>query len=95
MGPLALLVWFGTDHAGLGVPVEQAERHLVERGLRRRDLREDVDAVAVVLDHPFDPADLAFDALQPREELILGRRVAPGRYIGLRHATQSSTAPTP
>jgi hypothetical protein len=32
-------------------------------GSGARDLGEDVDAVAVVLDHPLDPADLAFDPL--------------------------------
>ena len=42
--------------------VEQAERDLVERGLDRADLREHVDAVAVVLDHALDAADLALDA---------------------------------
>ena len=32
-----------------------------------RDLRDDVDAVAVVLDHAGEPAHLAFDAVQPFE----------------------------
>jgi hypothetical protein len=31
----------------------------------RRDLRDDVDAVAVVLDHARDSADLAFDPIEP------------------------------
>lgn len=31
----------------------------------RRNLGDDIDAVAVVLDHPSEPADLAFDALEP------------------------------
>ena len=56
--------------------VEQAKRDLLERGLDRRDLGQDVDAVAVVLDHPLDAADLALDAAQAGEELVLARRVA-------------------
>ena len=36
-------------------------------------LREDVDAVAVVVDHLLDPADLAFDAVEAlRERLLVG-----------------------
>lgn len=42
--------------------VEQAERNLVKRGLDRRYLRQDVDAVAVLLDHALDTADLPLDA---------------------------------
>jgi uncharacterized protein YxjI len=63
LGRLGLVVG-GADDAVRGVIVEQAERDLVERGLDRADLREDVDAVAVVLDHPLHAADLALDALE-------------------------------
>src|SRR4051812_22929216 len=56
--------------------VEEAERNLVERGLDRGDLREDVDAVAVRLDHALHAADLALDPAQPLEELVLGGGVA-------------------
>ncbi len=31
----------------------------------RRDLRDDVDAIAVVLDHARQPADLALDSFKP------------------------------
>ena len=55
----------GSDHARMGVSVEQPERDLVEGGLDRRDLGEDVDAVAVLLDHALDAAHLALDAPQP------------------------------
>src|SRR5215208_6631680 len=55
----------------MGVVVEQAECDLVERCLYRRYLRDDVDAVAVVLDHSLDAADLALDAAEPGEELLL------------------------
>ena len=53
------------DDAVVGVVVEQAERDLVERGLDRADLRQHVDAVAVVLDHPLDAADLTLDPPEP------------------------------
>src|SRR5436190_1379015 len=53
------------------------------------DLGEDVDAVAVLLDHPLDAADLAFDAPQPVEELVLGCRVAAGGS----HGADSTTTP--
>ena len=53
-----------------------AERDLVERGLDRGDLGEDVDAVAVLVDHPLDAADLSLDAAQALGELVLRRGVA-------------------
>jgi hypothetical protein len=72
-----------------GVLVEQPERDLVQCGLDRADLRDHVDAVAVVFDHPLDAADLALDALEALEELVLGRGVAAGRRgrggVGGRH----------
>jgi hypothetical protein len=59
-----------------GVLVDEAERDLVQRGLHGGDLGQHVDAVTVVLDHALDPADLAFDAPQAFEELVLGGGVA-------------------
>ena len=43
------------------VAIEEAEGDLVEGSLGGADLGEDFDAVAVVLDHPFDAPDLTFD----------------------------------
>jgi hypothetical protein len=63
-------------HAVAGVVVKEAEGDLVERGLDRGDLRQDVDAVAVLLDHPSDAADLALDTGEAVAELILGGGVA-------------------
>ena len=40
------------------------------------DLRDHVDAVAVVVDHALDAADLALDPAEPADELLLGRGVA-------------------
>src|SRR4051794_34275154 len=69
--------------------VEEAERNLVERGLDRGDLREDVDAVAVRLDHALHAANLALDPAQPLEELVLGGGVAAFRSGG-RHGSHRS-----
>ena len=51
----------GADDAVAGVFVEQGEGDLVERRLGGGDLGEDVDAVALLLDHPLEAADLAGD----------------------------------
>ena len=61
VGLVRLLVVGGAHHAVPRVVVQQAERDLVERGLDGGDLRQDVDAVAVVLDHALDAAHLALD----------------------------------
>jgi hypothetical protein len=60
-GALILLAWLGSDHTGMSVAVEQPERHLVQGGLDRCDLCEDVDAVAIRLDHSLDAAHLTLD----------------------------------
>ena len=62
--------------AVLDVVVEELERDALERGLHGGDLREDVDAVAILLDHPLDPAHLALDPVQPLDERLLVLRVA-------------------
>src|SRR5215218_3037022 len=43
---------------------QELERKALEGGLDCAHLSQDVDAVAVGLDHPLDPADLPFDAVQ-------------------------------
>ena len=58
------------------VLVEDAEGEALERRVHGGDLREDVDAVAVVLDHPLDPAHLALDPVQALDQLFLVLRVA-------------------
>src|SRR6185503_18596286 len=49
-------------------------------------LGQDVDAVAVVLDHALDAADLALDAVQPLDERLLVLRVAVLVLLALAHA---------
>jgi len=51
-------------HAVLRVVGEKKERDALERGFDRADLRQDVDAVAVIVDHLLQAPDLAFDSLQ-------------------------------
>ena len=53
------------------VLVEDLERDALESGRGGRDLREDVDAVALVLDHPLDSAHLSLDSVQPLDERVL------------------------
>jgi len=65
----------------VGVIVEQAQRHLFQRSLHRRDLSEDVDAVAVLGDHPLQAAHLTLDPAQAPKQLLLARRVAPREII--------------
>src|ERR1700709_1165788 len=55
---------------------EQLQAHLVEPGLDGADLGQDVDAVALVLDHALDAPHLALDALEARREGILVGDVA-------------------
>ena len=54
------------------VAVQHVDGDLLERGLHGGDLREDVDAVGVLVDHPLQPAHLALD---PAEAVVDGARV--------------------
>src|SRR5215213_3679358 len=51
--------------AVVDVFVQELEGEALERGVHGGDLREDVDAVPVVVHHPLDPADLSLDSMQP------------------------------
>jgi len=57
----------GVRHAVLQVIVQDLLLDLVERGAHRADLVDDVDAVAVFLDHARHAAHLPFDAAKPRQ----------------------------
>ncbi len=58
------------------VVLEHLRRDLLERGLDGGDLRQDVDAVAILLDHPLDAAHLALDPVQALRQRILVLGVA-------------------
>jgi hypothetical protein len=75
----------GAEHAVPRMAVEEAERDLLEGALDGADLRDDVDAVAVFLDHALHAADLALDAAEPGDELLLGRAI-PACGGGVGHA---------
>ncbi len=64
--------------AVLHVVVEHPQGDGLERRVDGAELREDVDAVAVVLDHPGDAAHLPLDPGEPAEQPFLVGRVAVG-----------------
>ena len=67
----------------LHVLVEDPEREALERRRHRRDLREHVDAVRVLVDHALHASHLALDAGQPLAHVFLVVAVA-------RHPTSRS-----
>ena len=75
-----LTVGTPTDDAIPRMVVEEPQRDLVERGLYRGNLGEHVDAVAVLVDHPLNAADLSLDAAQALVELVLRGGVAAGGW---------------
>lgn len=76
----ALLLFLGlsADHAMSGVVLKKAEGNLVECGLDRGDLGDDVNAVAVVFDHSLDAPDLSLDPSEALLESFLVGCVAVG-----------------
>ena len=60
-----------TGDAVVDVVVQHLEADVLERGHRRSDLRQDVDAVALLVDHLLDPAHLPFDPPEPLADRIL------------------------
>lgn len=52
---------YGVAHACLDVRAEDQPASFTKRGLRRRDLQEHVDAVALFLDHPRHSPHLTSD----------------------------------
>src|SRR6202049_1472697 len=58
-------------NAMLHMIAEQRERHLVEGCFGSVHLGEDVDAIAIVIAHALDAADLSLDAVQARSQVVL------------------------
>ena len=52
----------GLAHTAIDVPVHHLQRHLIEGLARRRQLLNDVDAIAARFNHPADSPDLALNA---------------------------------
>ena len=65
----------GRRRAVLQVVAEELAGHAPERFLHRGQLHEDVGAVAVLVDHPLQPAHLPLDAAQAHEVALLDGRV--------------------
>src|SRR4029079_2113015 len=63
-------------HTVRDVVLEHLRGDTLERRLDRGDLREHVDAVPVLLDHPLDAAHLALDPVQTLRERLLVLGVA-------------------
>ena len=71
LGAIVVATGGSAGDAMVKVLVEQLHADALQRLADRRDLGEHVDAVRVVLDHSAEPTDLALDATQPREQLLL------------------------
>src|SRR5262245_3141965 len=63
---LGLAAADGVVDAMLDMVLEHLVLYLLEGGAHGLQLGEDVDAVALLIDHPLDAAHLAFDAAQAR-----------------------------
>jgi hypothetical protein len=59
----------------LDVVVKEEQRDAIERCLDRLDLRQDVNAVTLVIHHPLEPASLSFDSKEPLLYVVLVRDV--------------------
>src|SRR5437867_1452939 len=68
-------------HAVLRVIGEQLQRHALECRPGGIDLSQDVDAVAVLVDHLLDAPYLAFDPAQPGQDGALVLRIAAHGFI--------------
>jgi hypothetical protein len=68
LGP-AVAFGDSAGHAIADVGVEHVDGDLLEGGLDGRHLREDVDAVGVLVDHSLEAADLSLD---PAEAVVGG-----------------------
>src|SRR5262249_20423587 len=70
---LALLGIFAADggyHTAVEMPGQDKAVELVQRALDRLGLVEYVTAVGIVFDYPLNPAHMAFDGLEPVQQLV-------------------------
>lgn len=56
--------------------IQEPKGNAVQRGLGRLDLGDDVDAVAVLIDHPTEATNLSLDPGEAFEQLLLGCRIS-------------------
>src|SRR5690606_15384217 len=82
--------------AVLQVVAHQLAAHAAQRLVHRRDLRHDVRAVAVFLDHALEPADLPLDAAQALQVAVLDVRVhrdrSPAALVSARDGSRAAAA---
>ena len=71
--------------AVMQVILHQVARDAAQRLLHRGDLGDDVGAVAVILDHFLQAADLPFDAAQPLPIAFLERLIDRQRFVAGAH----------
>jgi hypothetical protein len=50
---------------------EQADSDVIQRGPRRRQLLDDLRAIALLAQHPLKALDLSLDATEPSEDAVL------------------------
>src|SRR5699024_5788733 len=74
--------WRPRGHTVLEVLVEHRQGEGAQGLVDRRGLREDVDAVLVVLDHALKSTDLTLDTAQPVDVPLLVIAVTVGRRHG-------------
>jgi hypothetical protein len=60
-----------TPDAVLDMVLEEDDADLLRRGDDAADLREDVDAVGLLVHHPLQPPDLTLDPLEAVLQLLL------------------------
>ena len=67
----SLQLGLAADHAVCAWPSSRPSATLSSAACDRRDLGQDVDAVAILLDHPLDAAHLPLDAREALLQLVL------------------------
>jgi hypothetical protein len=77
--------------ASLHVVAEDGHLNALQRGVNGGELLENIHAEARFLDHPLDPADLAFDAAEARADIFLVRLVEHVWSTSLRALLRRST----
>ena len=78
-GQLGAIAPGGVRHAVVEVPLEHVQAKRVEGRAHGGHLGQDVDAVALLLDHATDPGDLPLNAAQPAQRRLIDRMgAAPG-----------------
>src|SRR5690606_23048324 len=85
----------GLDDAAAEVVLDEPDAHRLQRLGHRGDLREDVDAVDVLVDHAGDAAHLALDPAQAPGVLLLALAVAVHACSLLVGPERSTTIPLP